>query len=113
MKTIRLIAGALLLITFVLHVYVYVKAPDDPGIIGFLVFGIIYGLIGILLFTRKMYPVYLGLIFPVIGLTLALIKFGVPELVSLETLLHLIDVIVIVSCIILIAKRKKPVEVTN
>ncbi len=113
MKTIRLFAGVLLVITFVLHMYVYAKAPGDPGMIGFLVFGIIYGLIGILLFTRKMYPVYLGLIFPLIGLTMALVKFGVPELVSLETLLHLIDVIVIVCCIILIAKRKKSAEVTN
>jgi hypothetical protein len=91
----------------------YNKMQDEPGAIGLIVFGIIYGIIGVLLFTRKVYPVYLGLIIPLIGLTIALIKFGVPELVSLETLLHLIDVIVIVSCIILIAKHKKPAEVTN
>jgi hypothetical protein len=56
-----------------------------------------------------MYPVYLGLVIPLIGLIIALIKFGVPELVSLETSLHLIDVVVIVCCAVLIAKQKKPV----
>jgi hypothetical protein len=113
MKTIRLVPAVLLVITCVLHFIMYNKMQDEPGAIGLIVFGIIYGIIGVLLFTRKVYPVYLGLIIPLIGLTIALIKFGVPELVSLETLLHLIDVIVIVSCIILIAKHKKPAEVTN
>ena len=61
----------------------------------------------VLLFTRKMYPVYLGLVIPLIGLIIALIKFGVPELVSLETALHLIDIVVIVCCAILIMKQKK------
>jgi hypothetical protein len=109
MKTIRLVAGVLLVITCVLHFIMYNKMQDEPGAIGLIVFGIIYGIIGVLLFTRKMYPVYLGLVIPLIGLIIALIKFGVPELVSLETSLHLIDIVVIVCCAILIAKQKKPV----
>ena len=107
MKTIRLVAGVLLVITCALHFIMYNKMQDEPGAIGLIVFGIIYGIIGVLLFTRKMYPVYLGLVIPLIGLIIALIKFGVPELVSLETALHLIDVVVIVCCAILIAKQKK------
>jgi prepilin signal peptidase PulO-like enzyme (type II secretory pathway) len=107
MKTIRRIAGVLLLITCVLHFIMYAKMQDEPGAIGLIVFGIIYGTIGVLLFTRKMYPVYLGLVIPLIGLIIALIKFGVPELVSLETALHLIDVVVIACCAVLIAKHEK------
>ncbi|MCJ7446109.1 MAG: DUF308 domain-containing protein [Bacteroidales bacterium] len=113
MKTIRLLAGLLLVISGVLHIAMYFKVPNDPGSIGMLVFGIIYGLTGLLLFTPKMYPVYLGLIFPLIGMTVALIKFGFPVLVSMMTLLYLIDVIVIICCVFLIVNRKKASEVTN
>ena len=106
MKTLRLIAGALLVITGVLHVVGYFQAPDDPASIGTLVFGFIYGTIGVLLFTKKLYPVYLGLILPLIGMTTVLIKFGFPALKSMMTLLLLIDVVVIVICAYLILKRK-------
>lgn len=108
MKTIRLIAGSLLLITFVLHIIVYTKMKEEPSAAGLLVFGVIYGIIGLLLFTKKMYPVYLGLIIPLIGLIAALINFGIPELVSMETLLHLIDIVVIICCAVLLINRKKP-----
>lgn len=113
MKTVRLLAGIFLVITGVLHFMKYGKAPDNTGMTGFLVFGFIYSLTGLLLFTRKMYPVYMGLIFPIIGLTLVLIKFGFPALVSLENVLNLIDVIVIIFCAILIANRKKTFEITG
>jgi hypothetical protein len=113
MKTIRLIAGILLVITGVLHFVVYGKTPNDPGMIGFLVFGIIYGLTGLLLFIQKMYPVYMGLIFPLIGLTLVLIKFGFPTLVSLKTVLNIIDVIVIICCAMFLANREKASETTR
>ncbi len=113
MKTIRLIAGILLLITGVLHVILYAKTPDEPGMIGYLVFGIIYAIIGLLLFTRNWYPVYLGLILPSIGFTICLIKFGFPALVSIDTLLYIIDVIVIICCIVLIVNRKKISETTT
>ena len=107
MKTIRLLAGILLVITGVLHIASYIKAPDDPGSIGMLVFGIIYGITGLLLFTKKMFPVYLGLILPLIGMTIAIIKFGFPVLISMMGLLLLIDVIVIICCAYLIMNRKK------
>ncbi len=106
MKIIRLVAGILLVITGVLHIVGYIKAPNDPGSIGMLVFGIIYGTVGVLLFTKKLYPVYLGLILPVIGMTIALIKFGFPELKSMMALLLLIDVLVIIGCAYLLLKRK-------
>jgi hypothetical protein len=106
MKTLRLIAAILLLITGVLHVIVYIQAPNDPGSIGFLVFAIIYAITGLLLFTKKMYPVYLGTFLPLIGMTISLIKFGFPGLVSMMALLLLIDIIVIISCVYLWLKGK-------
>ncbi len=106
MKTLRLIAGILLVITGVLHVVGYFQAPDDPGSIGMLVFGIIYGTIGLLLFTKKLYPVYLGLIIPLTGMATAIIKLGFPPVKSMMFLLLLIDVVVIVICVYLLLKRK-------
>ena len=110
MKTIRIIAGILLLITGVIHVIMYAKTPDEPAMLGYLVFGIIYAIVGLLLFTRNLYPVYLGLIFPLIGFTICLIKFGFPSLVTIDTLLHIIDVVVIIFCLIILIQRGKVPE---
>ena len=95
------------MITGVLHVVLYLKDPDVPGSIGLVAFGIIYAAIGILLFNRKKYPLYLGLIIPLIGMTLSIIKFGIPELVSLLALFKLIGLIVIICCGYLLLKRNK------
>jgi hypothetical protein len=107
MKSIRLLAGILLLITGILHVVLYIKDPNLSGSIGLLIFGIIYTVIGILLFNRKIYPLYLGLIVPLIGMTLSITKFGVPELISLLALFKLIGIIVIICCGYLLLNRKK------
>jgi len=107
MKTIRLIAGMLLVISGVLHLVMYIKIQnDDPGSIGTLIFGIIYGTTGLLLFTKQKYPVYLAVIFPLIGMTIALIKFGFPALTSLMALLVLIDILVIIGCGYILMTRK-------
>ena len=106
MKTIRLIAGMLLVISGVLHVVMYIKTQNDPGSIGTLIFGIIYATTGLLLFTKQKYPVYLAMIFPLIGMTIALIKFGFPALTSLMALLVLIDILVIISCGYILMTRK-------
>jgi hypothetical protein len=113
MKALRLLAAVLLVVTLALHIIVYFRTPDVPGMFGFVVFGIIYGIIGVLLFTKKMYPVYLGLIFPIIGFIIANVKFGFPALISLDAILHLIDIIVVICCAILILNREKPAEVTS
>ena len=105
MKQIRILAGVLLLITGVLHVVLYMQDPEMPGSIGLLIFGVIYALIGILLFNRKTYPLYLGLIIPSIGMTLSIIKFGIPELMSLLALFKLIGLIVIICCGYLLLRR--------
>jgi hypothetical protein len=107
MKSIRLLAGILLLITGILHVVLYIKDPNVSGSIGLLIFGIIYAVIGILLFNREIYPLYLGLIIPLIGMTLSIIKFGIPDLISLLALFKLIGIIVIICCGYLLLNRKK------
>ena len=110
MKPLRLIAGILLVITGVIHIALFIKAPDNPDNIGMMVFGIIYLSAGLLLFTSKKYPVYLGLVFPITGMTIYLIKFGFPTLISIMTLLLLINVVVIISCAYLILKNVKSEE---
>jgi|SRR5665647_563964 len=107
MKTIRNLAGVLLLITGILHIVLYFQTPDDPGIIGVLVFGIIYSIIGLILFNKKVYPLYLGVIIPLIGMTLSIIKFGIPELMSMLGLFKIIGLVVVILCIYLLTKRNK------
>jgi hypothetical protein len=107
MKTIRFLAGLLLLTNGVLHIIEYINISNKPGSIGILIFGIIYFVIGALLFNRKMYPIYLGIIIPLIGMTLSIIKFGIPELISLSSLFKLLDVIVIICCAYVLIKHSR------
>jgi hypothetical protein len=107
MKSIRNLAGVLLLITGILHIVLYAQSPEEPGIIGVLVFGIIYSIIGLLLFNRKIYPLYLGVIIPLIGMTLSIIKFGIPELMSMLGLFKIIGLAVVILCIYLLIKRNR------
>ncbi len=105
MKTIRLLAGLLLLISGVLHLIVYFQAPQNPGSIGILVFGVIYCLTGSMLFNKKKYPVYAGIFVPLIGMTLSLIKFGIPEVMSMSALFKLLEIIAVVFCCIILFRR--------
>jgi uncharacterized membrane protein HdeD (DUF308 family) len=106
MKTIRMLAGLLLLINGILHIAFYIKLNNDPGSIGILSFGVIYIITGFLLFNKKRYPIYLGIIIPIIGMTLSLIKFGIPELASLSALFKLIGLMVIISCGYILVNQK-------
>jgi len=107
MKNIRFLAAALLVITGVLHILLYFKTPDDPGIMGVLAFGIVYLSIGLLLFMPNIYALYLGLIFPIIGMTAAIINYVIQNLDNMMILLLIIDIVVIVCCAFLILNRKK------
>jgi ABC-type Fe3+-siderophore transport system permease subunit len=107
MKTLRNLAGILLLITGILHIVMYFQNSADPGIIGVLVFGVIYCIVGLLLFNKKLYPIYLGAIIPLIGMTLSIIKFGIPKLMSMLALFKIIGLIAVVLCLYLIIRRKE------
>ena len=112
MKTIRLIAAILLIVTGVLHVYTYFLLSDEPGMTGVMIFGIIYGITGLLLFNSKTYPVYMGLILPLIGMTLSLIKFGIPGLLSMLALFKLLSILVIICCGTLLINGRKTQKAT-
>jgi uncharacterized membrane protein HdeD (DUF308 family) len=107
MRTFRLLAGILLLISGILHIASYFRAPDSPGNIPVLSFGVIYLIVGALLFNRHKYPLYLAIIVPLIGMTLSLIKFGMPELVSLSALFKVLEIVAVLCCIVLLIKGKK------
>ena len=107
MRTIRLLAGMLLLISGILHIAAYFQAPDSPGSIPVLSFGVIYMIVGLLLFNSKKYPVYLAIIVPLIGMTLSLIKFGIPELISLSALFKVLEIIAVACCFVLLFKSQK------
>jgi uncharacterized membrane protein HdeD (DUF308 family) len=106
MKTIRLLAGVLILISGILHIVVYLQAPNNSGSIPVLSFGVLYLIVGSLLFNRKKYPVYIAIILPLIGMTLSLIKFGIPELISLSALFKVLEIIAVLCCIVLLTKRQ-------
>lgn len=107
MKTIRLLAGILLIINGILHIVLYLQTSNNAGSIGILAFGIIYIITGVLLFNNKKYPVYLGIIIPIIGMSLSIIKFGVPELISLSALFKVIGLLVIICCSYIVVKQKR------
>jgi len=105
-RTIRKIAALLLMINGVLHMVEYINTSTNSGSVGILAVGIIYIITGLLLFNKKTYPVYLGVIIPITGMTLSIIKFGVPELISLSALFKLIGITVIICCGYLLVKGK-------
>jgi uncharacterized membrane protein HdeD (DUF308 family) len=107
MKTVRLFAGLFLILNGILHIIEYLNISSNPGSIGILAFGLIYIIVGVLLFNKKLYPVYLGLIIPIIGMTLSIIKFGIPELISLSALFKLIGLIVVICCAYILINRKR------
>lgn len=89
----------------------YIQAPEKPGIIGVLAFGVIYSIIGILLFNKKVYPLYLGFIIPIIGMTLSIIKFGIPALFSMLALFKVIGIVVVFICGYILFRSKKQPQV--
>ena len=107
MKSIRWLAGIFILISGILHVYLYLKASGDPGSIGILVLGLTYCITGLLLFSSRKYPLYLGVVVPLIGMTLSFIKFGVPEIFSLSALFKLLGAATVVCCSIVLFKKPK------
>ena len=107
MKALRLLAGSFILLSGILHVYLYIKSAGNPGSVGIMVVGLIYIITGLLLFSSKKYPLYLGIAIPLIGMTLSFIKFGVPELFSLSALFKVLGVAAIVFCSIVLFKKQK------
>jgi len=107
MKTLRQLAASLILLSGILHVWLYFKAPDDPESMPMLVVGLIYAMTGSLLFTNKKYPLYLGIVIPLIGMTLSFVKFGMPEIFSFSALFKLLGAVAVICCSIVLFKKSK------
>jgi hypothetical protein len=107
MKTLRFFAGLLLVINGMLHIFGYLNTSGNPGNIGVLAFGLIYIIVGVLLFNKKSYPLYLGVIIPIIGMTLSIIKFGMREIISLLALYKLLGLVVVICCAYLLINRRR------
>jgi uncharacterized membrane protein HdeD (DUF308 family) len=108
MKTIRYLAALLLVITAILHIFTVFKDVKDPDALPMLGFGVVYLVIGILLFINsKKYAQILGIIFPLIGLIVGFGVVGLKNWDTMLTIMFIIDAIVIICCIILLLNRNK------
>ena len=107
MKTIRYLAGCLLLLTGVLHFLPIIETPSDPNAIGMLVGGIIYLTIGVLLIMKIKFAPLLGLFFPLLGIVLGFLVLGFKNWDSFMSFLYAIDAVVVICCLLLLLNKKK------
>lgn len=104
MKTIRILAAILLLLTGVLHVIQLLLAKLDPGTIITVVFGVAYLILAFFLFRPGKTALWFGAIVPLVGLLLAVVgMLTTPTL--LGALFIAIDVVIIACCFILIFRK--------
>jgi hypothetical protein len=107
MKTIRYFAGALMLITGILHLLPFISEPGNPDAFAMLIFGIAYLTIGVLLYLNKYFGQIIGVLIPALGLGIGFVKIGIRNWDTMLSIMFLIDAVVIVCCIILLINRKK------
>jgi uncharacterized membrane protein HdeD (DUF308 family) len=103
MKTIRYFVALLLLLTGVLHtLYIFRVQQDDIGT-QMLAFGVIYFTLGVLLMVNRNFSPAWGIIFPMIGLVVAI--FGFQHWTTLLIILLAIDAIIVFCSIFLFHKQ--------
>jgi vacuolar-type H+-ATPase subunit I/STV1 len=105
-KTIRSIAAGLLLLTGILHVIqITTAAAIDAAMIITVTFGVLYLVLGFLLFRENRRIVWLAAILPLVGLFLAAIgMLDKPTL--LKALFMAIDIAVAACCFYLIFRKE-------
>jgi len=107
MKTIRYIAAFILLAAGVLHFLLFKQDPLATGSALVLAFGIIYFVIGILLFLKIKYSSVMGIIFPLIGSIVGLKIIDPTEVNLLVGIMGIMDVVILILCLILEWNRWK------
>jgi hypothetical protein len=101
MKTIRVLAASLLLLTGILHLVTTALTKFDATFIITIVFGLAYLAIGYFLFRQGRTILWFGAIVPLVGLLLAFVgMLTTPTL--LGAFFIAIDVIIIACCSILL-----------
>ena len=108
MKAIRLLAASLFVLNAVLHFYsVITKGSSDPNFVPALAFGIIYCALGVLLLLKKGYAIWLGIILPIIPLSMAIFTVGLKTLDTFSLLIVVLDLLGLLSCLILLLNKNK------
>ena len=107
MKAIRLFAAGLLLFSGVLHLVLAIKGPSDPMFVGSLIVGIVYFAFGVLISMKKRFAIWLGFIVPIIALALSPFMADFKTLDAWEWIILAIDLLVALSCLVLLIKRGK------
>lgn len=107
MKTPRIVAAGLLLLTGLLHtIQILLTRVIDPGVIITVTFGVIYLVLGFLLFRGKRIILWIAAIVPLVGIALAMIGMLTNPTV-LGGAFILIDIIISACCFYLISRQKK------
>jgi uncharacterized membrane protein HdeD (DUF308 family) len=107
MKTIRYLAGLLMLLTGVMHLLPMFKEPKDPNALPMLAFAIAYLATGIFLVLNKNFARIMGIVFPLIGLAVGFLVVGLKNWDTMLTVMFLIDAVVVIFCIVLLMNRNK------
>lgn len=107
MKAIRYIASILLLAAGVGHLVMFIRSPGDPVSAVILAFGILYAVIGMLLFLDMKYAALAGIILPLAGIIVGLIIFDPSQRTPLLGVLGIAEVAIISLCSILEWKRRR------
>ena len=105
MKTIRTLAGGLLLLTGALHIVSLALAKFDPTSMITLVFGLAYLVMGFALFWKGRAILWFGAIVPLVGLALAVIGM-LMQPTLLGALFIAVDVVVVTCCFYLIFRKE-------
>jgi hypothetical protein len=103
MKAIRYLSAGLLLLLCVLNLYIGIIAKPDPSFVMYMVFGVVYFTLGVLMISKIRLASWLGFIIPLA------ILFIYPLIVDFKNLdpwssgiMGAIDAIVVICCLILL-----------
>lgn len=107
MKAIRYIAAILFLADGTGHIFLFIQEPSAGNSLVLLAFGILYFVIGILLFLKIKSSSILGIIFPLIGTIVGLVLIDPAELTLLFKILGITDAVIIILCSILLWGRRR------
>lgn len=107
MNAIRIIAEILLILTGVIHVLLFVNGPLDENAQLYLVFGIFYFAIGLLMFFKPGFSSAWGIIFPLIGLIGGVLVIGSKQWNTMIISLLVIDAIIVSCCAFLFFKVER------
>ena len=106
MKSIRLIAASLMLVSGVTHVIQIPIYGAHGSVVGAAAFGVIYFIIGLFLLGQGRAALWAGTVLPTIGGGLGIYRFFFLHPNPFSILHVLIDLVVIPCCIVLLMQGK-------